>query len=92
MTDHHLVNIILNGVTPCLHQAIVHYEDRRSRLYKWKEKLLHIDFIATKFQKKYQNVTGNSQGKKRGLEDQVRLRGRAARSEKKEAKFVAKEV
>ena len=29
MTDHHLINIIWNGITPRLCQAIAHYEDLR---------------------------------------------------------------
>ena len=28
MTDCHLINIILNGCTPCLRQAVAHYWDR----------------------------------------------------------------
>ena len=30
MTDHHLINIILNGITPRLRQAIAHYKDLHS--------------------------------------------------------------
>ena len=49
MTYHHLIKIILNGITPCLHQAIAYYKDLCSDPSKWKEKLLHMDFITTKF-------------------------------------------
>ena len=52
MTDHHLINIILNGIIPHLRQATAHYEDLRFDLPKWKEKLLHMDFMTTEFQKK----------------------------------------
>ena len=55
MTDHHLINIILNDITPRLRQAMAHYEDLRSDPSKWKEKLLYMDFITTKFQKKEQD-------------------------------------
>ena len=50
MTDYHLINIILHSITSCLHQAMAHYEDLRSDPFKSKEKLLHVDFIPTKFQ------------------------------------------
>ena len=30
ITNYHLINIILNGITPGLRQAIAHYEDLRS--------------------------------------------------------------
>ena len=49
MTHHYLINIFLNGITPRLHQAMAHYEDLRSDASKWKEKLLHTDFIPTEF-------------------------------------------
>ena len=58
MTDHHLINIILNGITPRLCQAMAHYEDLRSDPSKWKEKLDHVDFITTEFQKKEQDNRG----------------------------------
>ena len=51
ITDHHHINIILNSITPRLRQAMAHYEDLRSYPSKWKEKLLHMDFITTEFQK-----------------------------------------
>ena len=49
MTDHHLINIILNTITPCLHQAMTHYEKLPSDTSKWKKKLLNMDFITTEF-------------------------------------------
>ena len=52
MTDYHLINIILNSITPRLRQAMAHYNDLRSKPSKWKEKLLHMDFITIEFQKK----------------------------------------
>ena len=61
MTDHHLINIILNGITPCLRQAIAHYEDLHSDPFKWKEKILHMDFITTEFHKKEQDNRSKSQ-------------------------------
>ena len=92
MTDHHLINIILNGIIPHLRQATAHYEDLRFDLPKWKEKLLHMDFISTKFQKKKQDNRGKGQGKKRGLDKRIQLRGRESGSEKKKGEFVPKEV
>ena len=55
MTNYHVINIILNSITPRLHHAMAHYEDLRSDICKWKEKLLRKDFITTKFQKKKQD-------------------------------------
>ena len=51
MTHYHLINIILNGITPHLGQAMSHYEDIRSDPPEWKENLLHTDFITTEFLK-----------------------------------------
>ena len=92
MTTHHLINIILNYITPCLHQAMAHYEDLRSDPSKWKEKLLHMDFITTKFQKKKPDNRSKGQEKKRGLEEQEQLRGGEDGSSKKKYEFVFKEV
>ena len=92
MTDHHLIDIILNGITPRLCQAMTHYEDLRSDPSKWKEKLLHMDFITTKFQKKEQDNRSKGQGKKRGLDERIQLRGEESGSEKKKGEFVPKEV
>ena len=67
MTDQHLIYIILNSITPRLHQAIAYYKDLRSDPSKWKEKLLYMDFITTEFQKKEQDNRSKGQGKKCGL-------------------------
>ena len=92
MTDYHLINIILNSITPHLHQAMAHYKDLRSDSCKWKKKLLHMDFITTEFQKKEPGNRSKSQGKKRGLDERIQLRGGESGSEKKKGKFVTKEV
>ena len=92
MTDHHLINIILNSITPHLHQAMAHYEDLCSDLSKWQEKLLHMVFITTEFQKKEQDNRSNGQGKKRRLNERIQLRGGELGSEKKKGEFVPKEV
>ena len=60
MTDHYLINIILNGITPRLRQAMAHYEDLHSDPSKWKEKLLQMDIIITKLQKKEQDKSSKS--------------------------------
>ena len=92
MTDHHLINIILNGITSGLCQAMAHYEDLRFDPSKWKEKLLHIDFITTKFQKKKQDNRSKGQEKKCGLNERIQLKGGESGSEKKKGEFVPKEV
>ena len=92
MTDHHLINIILNGITPRLYQAMAHYKDLLSDPSKWKEKLLHIDFITSEFQKKEQDNRSKGQGKKHSLDERMQLRGGEAGSEKKKDEFVPKEV
>ena len=75
MTDHHLINIILNGISPDLRQAMAHYEDLRYDPSKWKEKLLHMDFITTEFQQKEEDNRSKGQGKKHGLDERIQLRG-----------------
>ena len=92
MTDHHLINIIWNSITLRLCQAMPHKEDLRSDTSKWKEKLLHIDFITTKFQKKEQDNRSKGYAKKRGLVTLVQVRETESGSEKKKGKFVPKEV
>ena len=92
MTEHHLSNIIFNGITPRLCQAMAHYEDLRSDPSKWKEKLLHMDFIITEFQKKEEDNKSKGQGKKRGLDERIQLRGGESGSEKKKGEFVPNEV
>ena len=69
MTDHHLINIILNSITPRLCQAMAQYKDLRSDPSKWKEKLLHMDFITTKFQKKKPDNRSKGQGKNSSLNE-----------------------
>ena len=75
MSDHHFINIILNGITPRLRRAMAYYENLRSYPYKWEEKLHHMDFITTKFQKMEQYNKSNGQGKKSGLDGRIQLRG-----------------
>ena len=57
-----------------------------------KEKLLCMDFIITEFQKKEQDNRSKGQGKKRGLDERIQLRGGESGSEKKKVEFVPKEV
>ena len=83
MIDHNLINIILSGNTPRLHQVMAHYEDLCSDQFKWKKKLLHMDFIRTEFEKKEQNNRSKGQRKKYGLEELVQLREADRGSEKK---------
>ena len=93
MTDYHVINIILNGITPRLRQAMAHYKDPRSEPSKWKEKLLHMDFITTEFPKKEEDHRGKGQGKKGGLDGRIQLRGGELDSEKKKkGELVRKEV
>ena len=92
MTDHHLINIILNGITTRVRQAMAHYEHIRSNPSKWKETLLHMDFITTEFQQKEQDNRSKGQGKKRGLDERIQLRGGESGSEKKKGEFAPKEV
>ena len=92
MTNHHLINIIVNGITSRLRQTIAHCEDLRSDLSKWKEKLLRMDFITTEFQKKEQDNRSQAQCKKHGLVERIQLRGGKVGSEMKKGEFVPKEV
>ena len=92
MTDHHLINIILNGITSRLRQAMAHYEDLRSDPSKWKEKPLHTNFITTEFQKKEQDNRSKDQGKKRSLDERIQFGGGESGSEKKKCEFGPKEV
>ena len=73
ITDHLLINIILNGITPRLCQALAHYKDLRSDQSKWKENLLQMDFITTEFQKKEQDNRNKGQGKKHSLDEGIQL-------------------
>ena len=49
MMNHQLISIILNGITPRLHQAMAHCDDLNSNSCKRKEKLLPMNFITSKF-------------------------------------------
>ena len=90
MTDHHLINIILNGISSRLCQAIAHNEDLCSDPSKWKKKLLHMDFITTKFYKKEHDNKSKGQQKKHGWKEQVQGRGGDLGSKKKKSEFVPK--
>ena len=67
---------------------MAHYEDFRSDPSKWKEKLLYMDFVTTEFQKNDQDHRSKGQGKKRGLDERMQLRGGESGSEKKKGEFV----
>ena len=92
MTDHHLINIMLNSIITRLCQPIAQQEDLPSGLSRLEEKPLYMNFITTSFEKKEQNNGSKSKDKGRGLEEQVQLRGGEAGSEKKKGEFVPKEV
>ena len=92
ITNHHLINIILNSITPHLRQAMAHYEDLCSDLSKWKKKLLYMDFITTEFQKKEEDNRSKGQRKKRSLDELIQLREGESESEKKKGDIVPKEV
>ena len=51
-----------------------------------------MDFITTEFQKNKQDNRSKGQGKKRGLDERIQLRGGESGSEKKKCEFVPKEV
>ena len=89
MTNDHVINIILNIITPCRYQVMAHYKDLGFKLIKWKEKLLHI---TTEFHKKEQYTKSKGQGKKHRLEERVQLKVGEAWSWKKNRQFVEKEV
>ena len=90
--DNHLINIILNCITPCLCQAIAPYKNLLSDYCKWKEKLLYMYLITTEFQKKAQDNRSKGQEKKSGLEEGVQLREGEWGSEKQKCEFVFKKV
>ena len=92
MANHHLINLILKGIMPCLRQGRAHYEDLRSDPSKWKEKLLHMNFITTEFQKKEQDNKREGQGNKHSLDERIQLRGGESGNERKKGDFVPKEV
>ena len=86
------MNIMWNGLTPRVRQAMAPYEDLRPDPYKQKEKLLHMDFITSKFQMKESDNRSKGHGKKRSLGERVQVRGGEPEGEKKKGEFVAKEV
>ena len=51
-----------------------------------------MDFITSEFQKKEQDNRSKGQGKKRGLDERIQLRGGELGSKKKKGEFVPKEV
>ena len=93
MTDHHLINIILNGIPSRLRLAMAHYENLRPTPHLWRKKLLEMDVATTEFAQKDQGTKGKDKGKKRGLEDRVQMRGGEVPDEKKKkGEFVPKET
>ena len=58
ITNHHLMHIILNSISARLRQPITYYKNLHCDPSEWKEKLLHMDFITTEFQKKEQENQG----------------------------------
>lgn len=92
MTDYHLIYIILNSITSCLDQAMAHYEELRADAFQWKNKLVHMDLVATRFQRREQDKKPKDQEKHGCWEDQRRWRREELRSEKKKHEFVPKEV
>jgi len=69
MTDHHLINIILNSIPSCLRLAMAHYEDLRSNPMRWKQKLLEMDVATMEFHHKDSNAKNKEKGKKHSFED-----------------------
>ena len=92
LTEHHVININLNSVTPRLCQAMAFYKDHCSNPFKWKQKLLHMDVITTKFPKQEQDNKSKSQEKMCTLEYQVQLKEAEAGRKKKKSEFVQREV
>jgi len=75
MTDHHLINIILNGIPSRLYLAMAHYEDLRSNPMRWEQKLLEMEVATIEFHHKDSNAKNKDKGKKRSFEDRTQLRG-----------------
>jgi len=75
MTDHHLINIILNGIPSRLRLVMAHYEDLRSNPMKWKQKLLEMDVATTEFHHQDSNAKNKDKGKKHLFDDRIQLRG-----------------
>ena len=51
-----------------------------------------MDFVTTEFHKKEKDNKSKGQGKKRGLDERIQVRGGKSGSEKKKSEFVHKEV
>ena len=71
---------------------MAHYKDLRYDPFKWKEKLLHMDFITNECQKQELDNRSKGQGKKYGLDRRIQLRGGESGSKKKKGEFVPKAV
>ena len=52
ITNHHLINIILNGIPSRLCLAMAHYENLRQDPPAWRQKLLEMDVATTEFAQK----------------------------------------
>ena len=92
MTDHHLINIVLNGISSRLRLSMAHYEDLRNRPDLWRQKLLEMDIATTEFQQKDKDSKSKEKGKKRSFEDRVQLRGGEVPKEKKNRDYIPTEV
>src|SRR5205807_1386025 len=88
MTDHHLINIILNRISSRLRISMAHYEDLRQHPNLWRQKLLEMDVATTEFQQKDRDSKSKDKGKKRSFEDRIQLRGGAVPKEKKEGEYI----
>ena len=77
MTDHHFINIILNGISSCLPQATAHYENLRVNPVEWKKKLVEIDLATIEFQHNDRGTREREKekdrGKKRFFEERIQL-------------------
>ena len=94
MTNHHLINIILNSIPSRLHLAMAHYENLRQDPLAWRQKLLEMDIATTEFAQKDQGAKRGHKGKKHAFEDRVQMKGGEAteKKEKKKGEFVPKET
>ena len=75
MTDHHLINIILNCIPSRLCLVIAHYENLYANPVEWKKKLLEMDVATIEFQHKDRGTRGREkekdQRKKRSFEERT---------------------
>src|SRR5437868_286021 len=92
ITDHHLINIVLNGISSHLRMSMAHYKDLRQRPNLWRQKLLEIDIATTEFQQKDRDSKSKDKGKKRSFENRIQLRGGEAPKEKKEGEVIPTEI